>query len=107
MTKHFEELWNDAEKSSSAIFETKSNMEIYKELSNAIERIINYTEGLGSNYYENKIGALLYIISSLSEREKINVYTALNNTIKLKEKEKFFNEMIEDIDLKESIDPIC
>jgi hypothetical protein len=102
--KHFEELWVEAEKSSISNYNVKSNMEVFKELSDTVDMMLNYTEGLGSGYYEPKIGKLLYLISVLSEREKINVYAALRNTIELKEKEK---SLLSEIDMKQGIDPVC
>jgi hypothetical protein len=102
--KHFEELWVEAERASTSTYNVKSNMEVFKELSDTIDMMLNYTEGLGSGYYEPKIGKLLYLISVLSEREKINVYAALKNTIELKEKEK---TLLSNIDMKQGIEPIC
>lgn len=102
--KHFETLWNEAEGHSANTYNVKSNMEVFKELSDVINKMSNYTEGLGSTYYEQKIGALLYLISVLSEREKINVFTALKNAIELKEKEK---SILSKIDINEIITLIC
>lgn len=86
-TKHFEELWVEAEN----IKDTNSSEEVLKqlELKFALFRaILMKKDSLSINDYNESVerlfGEVLFSLSQLSMIENVNVFSALDKSMKLK-----------------------
>ena len=83
--KHFEQLWCEAEELSSANFKGKTDIQILEELSSAISAfdassaVQFHTEEARTSYKSRLIGRMLFVITTISHRENINVYAALQD----------------------------
>lgn len=95
---HFEELWNMAEKASSK--QNSSDMELIGKISSAIDEISDIYKVSGKSndkalvqgIKSKAIGRLLMTLAALSNKEGIDVYSAMKDqldVIKLKEKAIF------------------
>jgi len=82
MTKHFEDLWEQAEQANK--FETSSVKEVLLELSMKI-KLYELIADTSEKQAKSKImGEILFALTKLSLKEDINTYIALKNILESK-----------------------
>lgn len=89
--KHFEDLWEEAEKLSSEIHKAESKSDILKLVDKLIFDYINLDSDVSIPMEVKKslkstyLGEILFCISAISSIDNINVYGSLLQEVKLNE----------------------
>lgn len=81
MTKHFESVWLEAEKL------TKSSNISDENALNKIQDLAKAFSEANDKYQSFIVGEMLYYISALSQKHEVNVFTALEKSIRDHESE--------------------
>lgn len=93
MIVHFEELYNQAETLSSQIYKNLSIEELIKDINDLLQNykeidISTHPNEVKSSLKKRYLGEILFLITSISDRDKINVYAALKEEIALNKLEE-------------------